>query len=233
MDTVVLSDEGLEFSPNQSLYTRAVAILRETTDPSYGPLATRWFAYDRLALVRTQAFVDVGGWDTQIPFYMTDCDMHERLWMRNFTIEEATTGIVFDVGSSLDDLARLYVRDPARNGNAYTSLISTLEEMQHNKNEGAEHRNKWQSRQRGGQGEPFYRDPDGFEKGLQLTMELGRRVFEEKWGRGSCDLRDAGLDEGDAWTVVGGWEGDEVQREHRKEMKKKAKEERKARKKET
>ena len=75
MDTVVLSDEEWNGEPYKSLYMRAVDALRETLDPAWGPLATWWFAYDRLALVRTQAFVDVGGWDTMIPFYMTDCDM--------------------------------------------------------------------------------------------------------------------------------------------------------------
>ena len=62
MDTVVLSDEGWNGEPYKSLYMRAVDALRETLDPAWGPLATRWFAYDKLALVRTQAFVDIGGY---------------------------------------------------------------------------------------------------------------------------------------------------------------------------
>lgn len=239
MDTVVLSDEDSNSSPPQSLYKRAVAILRETLNPSYGPLATRWFAYDRLALVRTQAFVDVGGWDTLIPFYMTDCDMHERLWMRNFTIEEASAGLVYDVGSSFEDLQQLYIRNststpgapdevPRRDSPTYRDLISTLEEMQRNKNEGKDGRNTWQSRQQGGQGEPFYRDGEGFERGVQMTMELGRKVFEEKWGRGRCDIRDAGLVEGDAWRVVGAWEDEAVQRNYKKGMRKKEQQESKS-----
>ena len=55
MDTVVLSDEEWNAESYKSLYMRAVDTLRETLDPAWGPLATRWFAYDRLALVRTQA----------------------------------------------------------------------------------------------------------------------------------------------------------------------------------
>lgn len=236
MDTVVVSDEGPDVSPYKSLYMRAVSVLRETLNPSYGPLATRWFAYDRLALVRTQAFVDVGGWDTMIPFYMTDCDMHERLWMRNFTIEDASAGLVYDVGSSLDDLQQLYLRDsaspsstpdepPTRDSPAYHSLLSTLDEMQRNKNEDKNGRNTWQAQQRGGQGEPFYRDAEGFNKGIEMTMELGRRVFEEKWGRGRCDIRDAGMVEGDAWRVIGGWEDAGVQKKYRKDTREKAKQE--------
>ncbi len=236
MDTVVVSDESPDVSPYKSLYMRAVSVLRETLNPSYGSLATRWFAYDRLALVRTQAFVDVGGWDTMIPFYMTDCDMHERLWMRNFTIEDASAGLVYDVGSSLNDLQQLYLRDstspssnpaepPSRDSSAYHSLLSTLEEMQRNKNEDKNGRNTWQAQQRGGQGEPFYRDAEGFNKGIEMTMDLGRRVFEEKWGRGRCDIRDAGMVEGDAWRVIGEWENEDVQKKYWKEMKEKAKQE--------
>ena len=169
-----------------------------------------------------------------IPFYMTDCDMHERLWMRNFTIEDAAAGLIYDVGASLDDLYQLYYRDsdspsdtpdgvPRRNSPAYRTLVSTLEELDHNKNSGDKGRNTWQSRQRGGLGEPFYRDAEGFERGIKMTMELGRRVFEEKWGRGRCDVRDAGMVEGDMWRVVADWENEKVQRKHRNEMRKKTK----------
>ena len=56
MDTVIVSDEERE--PFETLYTRTVFALRETVDPKWGPLATLWFTYDRLALVRTQAFVE-------------------------------------------------------------------------------------------------------------------------------------------------------------------------------
>ena len=110
MDTVVISDEEWVGVPWKPLYARAVDALRETFDPAWGSLATKWFAYDHLALVRTQAFVDVGGWDTMIPFYLTDCDMHERLWMRGFRIEAAEAGKVWDVASSIDDLELLYKR---------------------------------------------------------------------------------------------------------------------------
>lgn len=224
MDTVVVSDEEYTAEPYQSLYMRAIAALRETLDPSWGPLATRWFAYDHLALVRTQAFVDVGGWDTMIPFYMTDCDMHERLWMKDFKITDAEAGKVWDVGSSLSDLSLLYKRGPndeeesgethlssdgettRLNSPAYQSLLLQLDDLQRAKSDNKAGRNHWQARQKGGQGEPFYRDSDGFEKALGMWMDLGRTVFEKKWGRGPCDIRDAGLRDGDAWRVVEGWE---------------------------
>ncbi|KAI4240320.1 MAG: hypothetical protein L6R42_011541, partial [Xanthoria sp. 1 TBL-2021] len=210
MDSPVVSDEEYEEQgqPYRSLYIRAVTVMRETMQPDYGPLAARWFAYDRLSLVRTQAFVDVGGWDTLIPFYMTDCDMHERLWMRNFTIEDAKAGLVYDVASGIDDLEMFYRRKPrsakreeppapamkpdGRNSPEYHELLRKLDEMQRAKTEDKAGRNTWQSAQQGGQGEPFYRDGAGFEQGISMTMNFGRDVFEAKWGRGPCDLREAG-----------------------------------------
>jgi len=52
--------------------------------------------------------LDMGGWDTLIPFYMTDCDMHARFEMEGYDIQEVPGGMVFDVASSLDDLLVLY-----------------------------------------------------------------------------------------------------------------------------
>lgn len=72
-------------------------------------LGARFFAYDHLALVNPRAYRDVGGWDTLIPYYMTDCDMHSRLAMRNWTIDSSKrVGIVTDVSVALKDLAALY-----------------------------------------------------------------------------------------------------------------------------
>ena len=244
MDTVIVSDEEWESKPAEdskekpeykSAYIRAVEVLRESMAPSYGPtgpLATRWFSYDRLALVRTQAFVDVGGWDTLIPFYMTDCDMHERLWMGNMSIEGAEAGKVWDVDSALDDLEILYHRGepdskgkPSKNSPKYQEILQKLDDMQNAKGNREGGRNTWQASQKGGQGEPFYRDSDGFEKGIQMTMEFGRDVFYEKWGRGPCDLRDAGMVDSDAWRVVRDWEKPGVQKQARKEEQARIKEE--------
>ena len=250
MDTVVVSDEEYVGQPYKSLYIRAVEAMEKTLEPSWGPLATLWYAYDRLALVRTQAFVDVGGWDTMIPFYMTDCDMHERLWMKGFKIENEEAGKVWDIAASLDDLEMLYRRgevgrkeregagdalerreldkrkeaEVQKNSPAYHELLAKLDELQTAKAENKGGRNTWQARQKGGQGEPFYRDSDGFEKGVSLWMDFGRDVFAEKWGRGPCDIRDAGLKDGDEWRVVYDWEKEEVQRKYWKDKEREAKE---------
>ncbi|PSR82889.1 hypothetical protein BD289DRAFT_461530 [Coniella lustricola] len=73
--------------------------------------AVRFFAYDHLALVNPAAYEAVGGWDTLIPYYMTDCDMHSRLLMDNWTMLDAPGGTVTDTSSALRDLAALYRMD--------------------------------------------------------------------------------------------------------------------------
>ncbi|KAK3304668.1 uncharacterized protein B0T15DRAFT_558611 [Chaetomium strumarium] len=67
-------------------------------------------------------------------------------------------------------------------------------------------RNTWQARQRGGQGEPFYRDPDGFEQGVRMWIDTGRSVFAEKWGHRGCDIARAGVRPEDAWQLERDWD---------------------------
>lgn len=91
----------------KTVYELALTALRNArkSDPRWG---ARFFAYDHLALVNPAAYEDVGGWDTLMPYYMTDCDMHSRLTMRNWSIEDAKAGIITDVAAALDDLRVLY-----------------------------------------------------------------------------------------------------------------------------
>lgn len=74
--------------------------------------AVRFFAYDHLALVNPVAYADVGGWDTLIPYYLTDCDMHSRLLMTNWSMLDRPAATVTDTSTSLVDLLALY-RDPS------------------------------------------------------------------------------------------------------------------------
>jgi hypothetical protein len=297
MDVAVVAHEGRE--PYGSLYLKAVAALRNTTTSVREVQANRegrtsWaqvlFAYDRLALVNTRAYLEVGGWDTQIPYYMTDCDMHERLDMAGYTREERDIGQICDVGTSVDDLLvfyrkrngpqpsfkdpnppeaydadrvereeerkakedenkllsdedkdegskllsdedkeeidekdkrtshplRLYVSastaaqhekwpEDARGSPTYHRLIHTIQAMDHAKYRAPQGRNTWQHAQSGGQGEPFYRDPVGFETALWMTIDFGRTVFAAKWGHRDCDLRGVGLRPEHAWRVEQDW----------------------------
>lgn len=220
--------------------------------------AARFFAYDHLAVVQTKAYEEVGGWDTSIPFYMADCDMHERLFMRGFKITDAEAGYIFDAGTGLDDLEVLYRKKSAdgrmkeasfidlyiapeeehmkekdspeakevdkrkinttsmashsweedqRNSTAFTHLLEVGKQMRDAKNSGRKGRNSWQTRQSGGEDEPYYRDPQGFEDSLNMLIEHGRGVYAEKWGHKDCDIINAGiLDPKDAWKVQHDWD---------------------------
>ncbi|KAI9800663.1 MAG: hypothetical protein M1825_003985 [Sarcosagium campestre] len=263
MDVVAVSKEDKE--DFQSLYMFAVEGLREALAPGFarddngreGRWGIRFFAYDRLALVNALAFNEVGGWDPQIGYYLTDCDMHERLSMAGFKQGNAWAGLVYDTGSSLDDLLVLFRRKPLKsaklaaqqvtesttakgeaevrskavlkdkkpsvtprqsaidarfgpedkfNSPAWLEMVHELDAMQVAKNSAKGGRNFWQRRQSGGQGEPFYRDPEGFERALVMTIDRGRDIFAEKWGHRECNLIASGLGAKDAWRVDHDWD---------------------------
>ena len=56
-----------------------------------------------------------------------------------------------------------------------------------------------------------------------MFIDFGRDVYTEKWGRGQCDLREAGLGEQDAWRLVKDWENPAVQKKFMRDRKKEAK----------
>lgn len=226
MDVVPQSWEDRE--PYKSLYMAAVETVRAAMKPDYAekPWAIQFFSYDWFAAVNTKSFVEVGGWDTFVSYYGTDCDMHSRIGMQGFTMPVADAGKVFDVGRSLDDLAILYRRKPKtimsrdvnntdsdeggdtgedeRGGEGWKNLQTQLQAMAQAKMDDS-FRNSWQKRQKGGQGEPFYYDPDGFETALQMQVHVGTEINDEKWGHKGCDIRDVGLKAGDQWRVEHDW----------------------------
>ncbi|MCJ1399195.1 hypothetical protein MMC11_002397 [Xylographa trunciseda] len=237
MDAVALSDETY-FEPEtgayKSLYTRVLDTLAETLAPAYSAKqkwAIRFFAYDHLALVNREAYLAVGGWDPFISYYVSDCDMHERLAMANYRMDDAHVGLIYDLSTSLEDLILLYRRnDDLENLNdedlskrslfsssapvihgpgtladaGFHALIKTLDTMQRWKNDNNINpagRNTWQATQQGGQGEPFYYDVEGFSQAIEMATENGKRVYEQKWDGGGCGLRERGLKATDAWRV--------------------------------
>ncbi|KAK8086059.1 hypothetical protein PG994_001033 [Apiospora phragmitis] len=82
--------------------------------PSSAPprWAARFFAYDHLTLQNPAALEAIGGWDTFIPYYMTDCDTYSRFAMDGWSVEPADAGVITDTAAVFDDLRALY-RDPA------------------------------------------------------------------------------------------------------------------------
>jgi len=257
-DVLVFSHENetIPADPNKadsprghySLYTRAVAILQYLRQEGIPKWASHFFAYDHLTLVHRDAYLEVGGWDTHIPYYGTDCDMYDRLMWAGYWQGETPVGIVLDVSTVLEDLGALFrlpgvearfAGDPgpfanftdekerkqregdpafqeseatrrraiAEDGESFTHLVEVGRRMEQTKYaDGGGWRNVWQLRQDGGQGEPFYRDPEGFEIGLRMLIETGRRVFAEKWGHRGCDIAQMGILAEDAWRLERDWD---------------------------
>ena len=292
MDVVAQTRET--WKPYKSLYQIAVDTIRESLEPDFGKdpetgikkqWAIRFFSYDWFALVNVASYVKIGGWDSMIGYYGTDCDMHSRIAMNDLTTPIADAGQIYDVGRSLDDLEILFRRKPvgSRNkkpaeggagkrdsqesiapakhssnsslatdtdpsdhllvspysskpppgahlttgsstsskndkpsglnadyiegteedelgGPGWQQLQDTLEAMAQEKRDDP-YRNSWQLKQRGGQGEPYYYDADGWEHALQMTIDTGMKIYEEKWGHRGCGLGETELVEGDQWRV--------------------------------
>ncbi|APA09106.1 hypothetical protein sscle_04g038760 [Sclerotinia sclerotiorum 1980 UF-70] len=231
MDIVALTEEKYEETPFKSLYMRAVDKLREVSSPDYlrdpetgekPEWAIQFFSYDWLALNNVKTFMKHGAYDPFISYYKADCDLIERFRMSGIRMPIADAGRIIDVGDSIDlnlffrrkidpanppkslaELARLPEDD--RGGKGFDYLLEVLAIETDNKLHGEEVRNSWQYKQQGGQGEPFYRDPEGFEAGLQIAIEAGVQTYQEKWGHKECGLVDSGLKLTDAWKVEHDW----------------------------
>jgi hypothetical protein len=159
MDSVAVSYE--DRLPYESLHTRVLKDFAASKKP--WNWALKFYAYDRLALVNVAAYKSVGGWDTHIPFYTTDCDFHQRIEMAGWKLPNVDVGMVFDVGDTLQDLAEMYPKNKEEglNSERYKRIVKEFREIDHAKitADNPDGRNFWQGRQRGGKGEPFYRDP--------------------------------------------------------------------------
>lgn len=202
MDVISISDETKE----KSVYVRALDAYHEWFAKEDGEKwAALWFAYDRLVLVNTAAYLDLGGWDTFIGYYMTDCDFHERIMMKDYKFQDENAGLIYDVGRSLDDLSILYHQGATKNDQGYRDIIPTCDQIQRDKNEDKHGRDFWQGRQQGGKGDPFYRDPKAFEDAIQFAIQQGKVMLAEKWGHRECNLRASRLTLDMAWKVEKDW----------------------------
>ncbi|KAK4222128.1 hypothetical protein QBC38DRAFT_490556 [Podospora fimiseda] len=211
----------------------------------------RFYQFDHLCLVNREAMESIGGWDTMIPYYSTDCDIMAKMKVDGWTMRHRRVGIINDVSAVMDDLESLYrtrrvepsFTDPAplppeeeeriakakaeeeakkkAEKKAARAVPSDGEMMpsdlieyfrilrevgddmgRYKYRDGAEQRNNWQKSQRGGQGEPFYYDAEGFNKGFWALADAGRRVYTEKWGHDFCGVpSDSSLRLSDQWRV--------------------------------
>ncbi|KAE9574193.1 hypothetical protein CGCF415_v006543 [Colletotrichum fructicola] len=241
--------------------------------------AFRWYQYDHLTLVNRAAMDAIGGWDSLIPYYATDCDMNARLTMDGWTMKHRRVGIVNDVSTHLRDLGVLFrvpgakaewvdpnppnpadvkkeqeakakkaaeekkkaeeekkkkeegekkkkveeqMKAASRDNAAskpqaddleaeagareyFRSVVAVVLEMTNYKYRGGNdhNRNSWQKSQRGGEGEPYYYNAEGFAEAFEVLVGAGRKIFEMKWGRGGCDIAEGfGLKVADQWRVL-------------------------------
>ncbi|RMZ82121.1 hypothetical protein DV737_g2234, partial [Chaetothyriales sp. CBS 132003] len=196
MDIMIQSPE--DKTPYQSFYSKVVNVLRRAKKP----WAVKLFAYDWVTCMNTSAMVELGGWDSMISYYGTDCDMYDRMRMRNYSVEEVYCGPVYDTGESLEDLSVLYREGDELNSITFHELQALFKEMTRRKNNpDLGERNRWQIAQTGGQGEPWYRDLDGFSQSLEIQIQAGLEVLRAKWHAKSCGLIGSGLKAGDEWLV--------------------------------
>lgn len=196
MDIMIQSSEAK--TPYLSFYQKAVNALRKAKKP----WAVKYFAYDWVTLMNTQAMVELGGWDSMISYYTIDCDMYDRMRMNNYTTDAEDCGPVYDTGESLEDLKVLYREGDELNSSTFHELQASFETMTHRKNNpGLGPRNRWQVAQTGGQGEPWYRDLDGFAEAQEIQVQAGIAVYTAKWHAKGCGIIDSGLKAGDEWLV--------------------------------
>jgi hypothetical protein len=126
-------------------------------------VSLRFGPYDWLIVMNTNVMVEFGDWDTMISYYTTDCDMYERMRMLHLPTDTADVGNVWDMYDSLPDLAVPYLAGDTKNITRWHEMQQKFKNMQDDMNDGNKHpRNDCQLAQSGGQGEPYYRDPDGF-----------------------------------------------------------------------
>lgn len=239
----------------------------------------RWFQYDYLTLVNREAVEAIGGYDTMIPYYASDCDFNAKLEMDGWVSKHRRVGIINDVSTVLQDLGALYrlphitpnFTDPnpltpeqeakikenkekvekeqaekeqkekaenaqkeqtrkaeaimkaAAEGKApqtkrdampedpveYFRVLNKvgLDMGWHKYRDGDNQRNTWQVAQRGGLGEPYYYDAEGFAHAFNILTEAGREIYRVKWGHRDCDLVEGtALKIEDQWRVEKDWE---------------------------
>ena len=209
MDVAVLSDE--EASPYKSFYTRVLDIVHElglssldaTAHPSAAPetWALKYFGYDWLTLINVAAWRKIGAWDTFLPYYGSDCDAYSRVAMHGFSKDDVHAGHLFDLPGVIKDPETKFFPDASErtelNGQRYKALLAELRELQAQKPQNE--RNKWQGVGKGGKGETWTYDPEGFQRMWWEMAEFGRKLYEEKWGSEECRLEEHGVKLSDAF----------------------------------
>lgn len=211
MDVAVLSDEAA--SPFSSFHKRVLSILADlhvtSLDAAAAPESDTWalkyFTYDWLTLINVGPWRKIGAWDNFIPYYASDCDAYSRLALNGYTKEDVRAGHIFDLPRTLSDPESKFFPGPndkdKLNSPRFQALLGELKALQDEKPETA--RNKWQGKSKGGEGDPWTYDPDGFQKMWWATAGFGRELYKKKWGTEECRLDESGVKLQDAFQGMG------------------------------
>jgi hypothetical protein len=63
---------------------------------------TLFSAYDALAAFNTEAFREVGGWDTLLEWYASDCDMYRRVKLAGYELVESNLPVKHEPSQTLN-----------------------------------------------------------------------------------------------------------------------------------
>ena len=147
----------------------------------------------------------IGAWDNFIPYYASDCDAYSRLALHGYTKDDVRAGYIFDITRTVGDVESKFFPGPndrdKLNSLRFQALLGELKALQDEKPENA--RNKWQGDRKGGQGDPWTYDPDGFQKMWWETASFGRELYKKKWGTEECRLDENGVKLKDAFQEKG------------------------------
>ncbi|KAK0631959.1 hypothetical protein B0T14DRAFT_502835 [Immersiella caudata] len=91
----------------RTIYENCLAELQDTLERGER-WGMRWYQYDHLTLVNLEAFEAVGGYDSMIPYYNSDCDLNGKLTMDGWSTKFRRVGIINDVSTVMTDLGALY-----------------------------------------------------------------------------------------------------------------------------
>jgi len=91
----------------RTIYENCLAELQDTLERGER-WGMRWYQYDHLTLVNLEAFEAVGGYDSLIPYYNSDCDLNGKLTMDGWSTKFRRVGIINDVSSVMTDLGAFY-----------------------------------------------------------------------------------------------------------------------------
>jgi hypothetical protein len=91
----------------RTIYENCLAELQDTQERGER-WGMRWYQYDHLTLVNLESFEAVGGYDSMIPYYNSDCDLNGKLTMDGWSTKFRRVGIINDVSTVMTDLGALY-----------------------------------------------------------------------------------------------------------------------------